>query len=183
MSSQTPTIDLKKPEGSDPFLTSDFADNYDKIDAAVAELRSTTGSGTPLTQTAADARYVRTVNGTGPDGSGNVVVAGGSGGGGTPPDDAVIIKGPGRTNTKVVYGVFGWALNAANGVNGLTVNFPGIYTVAPAVIATPRVGSNFDLLLNTQGLTATGASFRLAQKSGTAITGSGAVSWMAIGQA
>lgn len=34
---------------------------------------------TALQQATGDARYVRTVNGTGPDGSGNVVVAGGSG--------------------------------------------------------------------------------------------------------
>lgn len=44
MSSQTPTIGLKKPEGSDPFITEDFASNLDKIDAAFAA-RPAGGSG------------------------------------------------------------------------------------------------------------------------------------------
>lgn len=37
MSQNTPTIGLKKPEGSDPFLVEDFAANLDKIDAAFAQ--------------------------------------------------------------------------------------------------------------------------------------------------
>jgi hypothetical protein len=44
MATTTPTIGLKKPEGSDPFLTEDFAANYDKIDAAFAA-RPAAGSG------------------------------------------------------------------------------------------------------------------------------------------
>lgn len=44
MATSTPTIGLKKPEGSDPFLTEDFASNYDKIDAAFAA-RPPAGSG------------------------------------------------------------------------------------------------------------------------------------------
>lgn len=44
MATTTPTIGLKKPEGSDPFLTEDFAANYDKIDAAFAA-RPPAGSG------------------------------------------------------------------------------------------------------------------------------------------
>jgi hypothetical protein len=45
MSTTTPTIGLKKPEGSDPFLTEDFASNYDKIDAAFAARPPGGGSG------------------------------------------------------------------------------------------------------------------------------------------
>lgn len=90
MSTLTPTIALKKPDGSDPFLTQDFDDNYDKIDLAIKALQDQLaggggggGGGTGgITQTQGDARYVRTVNGTGPDASGNVTVAGGSGGSG-----------------------------------------------------------------------------------------------------
>lgn len=44
MPTTTPTIGLKKPEGSDPFLTEDFASNYDKIDAAFAQ-RPPAGAG------------------------------------------------------------------------------------------------------------------------------------------
>ena len=90
MSTLTPTIGLKKPDGSDPFLTDDFDHNYDLIDAAIKALQrqvagggAGSGSGAYLTQAAGDLRYIRTVNGTGPDGSGNVVVSGGTGGGGT----------------------------------------------------------------------------------------------------
>lgn len=95
MSTLTPTIGLKKPDGSDPFLTDDFDHNYDLIDAAIHALQqqvaggggagSGSGSGTGITQAQGDLRYIRTVNGTGPDGAGNVTVAGGSGGGGTVP--------------------------------------------------------------------------------------------------
>jgi hypothetical protein len=40
MSTTTPTIGLKKPEGTDPFLTQDFADNWDKVDDAIADIQS-----------------------------------------------------------------------------------------------------------------------------------------------
>lgn len=33
MSTTTPKLGLKKPDGTDPFLRQDFADNYDKLDA------------------------------------------------------------------------------------------------------------------------------------------------------
>lgn len=122
MATNTPTIALKKPDGSDPFLTQDFDDNYDKIDLAIKNLQDAvsaggggggggtsgvltvtdtstldltlTGAGTTaspyvlsgvtqagpggaFTQAQGDARYIRTVNGTGPDGAGNVTVAAG----------------------------------------------------------------------------------------------------------
>ncbi len=34
MSTLTPRLSLKRPDGSDPFLTQDFVDNYNKLDAA-----------------------------------------------------------------------------------------------------------------------------------------------------
>lgn len=34
MSTLTPRLGLKRPDGSDPFLAQDFVDNYDKLDAA-----------------------------------------------------------------------------------------------------------------------------------------------------
>lgn len=34
MSTLTPRMNLKRPDGSDPFLTQDFVDNYNKMDAA-----------------------------------------------------------------------------------------------------------------------------------------------------
>jgi hypothetical protein len=34
MSSLTPRLSLKRPDDTDPFLTQDFVDNYNKLDAA-----------------------------------------------------------------------------------------------------------------------------------------------------
>ena len=76
MSQNTVVLGLKKPEGTDPFLASDFAGNWQKIDDAIGQLRAGGGSGSTstggLTQATADGRYVRTVNGQGPDSQGNV---------------------------------------------------------------------------------------------------------------
>lgn len=46
MSTLTPNIGLKKPEGTDPFLTEDFDHNYDLIDSAIKALQDSVAAGT-----------------------------------------------------------------------------------------------------------------------------------------
>lgn len=50
----TPTAhyDILKPQGADPFLTSDFADNYDKIDAAIYAAKQRADSAYALAEAA-----------------------------------------------------------------------------------------------------------------------------------
>lgn len=80
MSTTTAVLGLKKPEGSDPFRTADFAENWQKIDDEIGNLQAAGGGGGGgITQAEGDLRYVRTVNNVGPDGAGDVAVAGGGG--------------------------------------------------------------------------------------------------------
>ncbi len=45
MSTTTPRIGLKSPEGTDPFLTQDFIDNWSTIDTAVGDLQDVLSGG------------------------------------------------------------------------------------------------------------------------------------------
>lgn len=71
-----PTITLPDIGGDINTWGQELNDALTAINAAVDAFSTTFYS-----KTQADARYIRTVNSTGPDGSGNVVVSGGGGGG------------------------------------------------------------------------------------------------------
>jgi hypothetical protein len=71
---------LRDPKGQP--ITSGVS-STDSVARTAAATAQSTADG-KMSQTQADARYVRTVNGTAPDGSGNVVVAGGGGGSALP---------------------------------------------------------------------------------------------------
>lgn len=202
MATRTPTIGLKKPEGSDPFLTADFAENYDRIDQAFA-VRPVGGGTTAvhdhpeyLTQAEGDALYVKLshldghATGTGTTTSALTVEQGdaryafkdhGTHGGGTV-DLTTYVSSPGRTNPRTIFTNVGFSMNNVNGVNGIIFNYPAAnYTGPPQVIGTVQVGSNYDLLVNVQGRTAVDASFRVAQVKGALITTTGIICVMAIG--
>lgn len=200
MATHTPTIGLKKPEGSDPFLTSDFAENYDRIDQAFA-VRPVGGGTTAthdhpeyLTQAEGDTLYVKVAHL-----DGHATGTGTTGGitkeeadlryafkdhgthGGTTTEDASIVKSPGRTNPRTIFSVTGFALNNQNGVVVTFGYSAAAFASPPTVLATVQVGSNYDLLPNVQGRTAVDASVRCAQIKGVQITTTGQLQWMAIG--
>lgn len=70
--------------------------------------------------------------------------------------------------------------SAANSATAV-VNWPVAFTVAPAVLHAVQVGANNDVLSNLQSVSATSATFRLFQKSGTAISTTATLHWQAIG--
>ncbi len=64
---------------------------------------------------------------------------------------------------------------ASNG----SVTFPVAFAVAPVVTIGLLIGSNHDLILNIQGVTTTGFTFRLFQNSGSVVAGTADIHWMA----
>lgn len=77
-------------------------------------------------------------------------------------------------------GVVPISLVNAPGIAG-TVTFPAPFAAAPATVLTARIGSNLDLVANTQGVNASQFSYRLAVRNGGNATASGDLHWVAVG--
>ena len=70
------------------------------------------------------------------------------------------------------------AFSAVGAVTG-SVAFAKAFGAPPIVQVTVLVGSNLDILVNMQGVTTTGFTFRAFNKDGTAVTGTATLHWSA----
>lgn len=176
MSQNTSVLGLKKPEGSDPFLASDFAGNWQKIDDAIGELQTATppggggtGSGTQGPQGPQGAQ--------GPQGP----AGGGTGGGGTGPQGP---QGPqGATGQQGPPGSSGGVSGTASSISGRYAQFTpgadGRHTLAHGfgftpgvVIATPfgPDGGNYPATIICHSFTSTSMVVRILKSDGTVCT-------------
>lgn len=64
---------------------------------------------------------------------------------------------------------------------GGSVVFPKVFTAAPTVEATVRIGGNLDLNVNVQSVSTTGFTYRIFQNTGVNVSGSGDLHWTARG--
>ena len=93
----------------------------------------------------------------------------------------MIQPGTAGSGTRLVSGKTAWSLSAVNAAS-FTVSFGFTFSAAPVVVAIARSGSNIDLVATISGVTTTtGCTIRLAEKSGTNVTLSGDIHWIAIG--
>lgn len=78
------------------------------------------------------------------------------------------------------HGTFSATFAGVSSLSG-SFSFPaGAFSSAPVIIGAVQIGSNFDVLLNWQTVSASTAGWRLFQKSGTNITGTAIVHWWAV---
>jgi len=93
----------------------------------------------------------------------------------------MIQPGTAGSGTRIASGKTAYSLSAANAAS-FAVTFGFTFSAAPTMVATVRSGSNIDLIATIQGVTTTtGATVRVAEKSGTPVTLSGDIHWIAIG--
>lgn len=78
----------------------------------------------------------------------------------------------------IEFGTFNSTFTAANSTSG-TQTFAHTFTATPVVVATVLIGSNLDVLINLQTVSTTNFTWRLFQKSGTNISGTATVHWVA----
>lgn len=71
------------------------------------------------------------------------------------------------------------AVFAAVGAVTGSVAFAQAFAAAPIVQVTVLVGSNLDILVNLQGVTTTGFTFRAFNKDGTNVSGTATLHWTA----
>jgi hypothetical protein len=75
-----------------------------------------------------------------------------------------------------------FTLTAANGVNS-TITYPIPLNSSPSnVQALVQIGSNLDVCVNLQSLSATQSVFRLFQNTAAAVSGSGTLHWEVVGR-
>lgn len=77
------------------------------------------------------------------------------------------------------HGTFSVTFSATSAATG-TLTFPVAFVKAPVINGTVQVGSNLDILMNWQTVSATAATWRLFQKSGSSVTGTPVVHWWAV---
>lgn len=185
MATTTTVLGLKKPEGSDPFLASDFATNWQKIDDAIGQLRSEgqgsidadTLGGHPASYFQPAGSYAAAVHSHTGDGgtvdsytkaesdSKYALASHGHGdSGGTVTTDTV--RAPNRVNPRTQFSV---TQVIFNGTNGEVVTIPYsemAYNSPPTALLSVQIGSNFDMVANVQGRLNHEMSVRVARVTG-----------------
>lgn len=93
----------------------------------------------------------------------------------------MIQPGTAGSGTRIVAGKTAYSLSAVNS-GTVSVSFGFTFSAAPTMVATVRSGSSIDLIATIAGVTTTtGATIRIAEKSGSNVTIAGDVHWIAIG--
>jgi len=105
--------------------------------------------------------------------SGTTIFIGGTG-------QTIQLGGAGTGLNSEQHATFSTTFTAVSSVSG-TLTFPNAFAAAPVIVGAVQVGSNLDVLLNWQVVSATQAAWRLFQKGGVNVTGNVITHWIAFG--
>lgn len=94
--------------------------------------------------------------------------------------DNIILGAHGTAFGQLLAGTFAASFSASNSATG-TLTFPTAFAAAPVLTDGVMVGSNLDILVNWQGISAGSATWRAFQKDGLNVTGTAHIQWVGIG--